>query len=477
MRTIKTWGGIFVVVVGLFIAMPAFAASLSIVPSSGTYYVGRSFTVDVDVSSADQAMNAAAGTISFPIGTLQVISISRANSIMTLWVQPPSFSNNDGVINFQGIAVNPGFQGNAGQIIAVTFLAKSAGSASLSFLSGSVLANDGKGTNITDGMQGANITVAPAPLGGGTIVGQNALATTITSDPAVSSGTWYNFNNIAFNWNIPAGATGVNYAISTNPQYQLAQTSQGLISATSYNLSQNADGKWYFLVSFESGATWSAPSVKEFDIDRTPPDPFVIVPENNGDLTDARPAFQWAATDKTSGIADYQIRIGDGNWFEASTIQEGSSYVLPYQSPTNSRILTVRAFDKAGNFTDSSISFQVLLPGVSCGNTGIACRLSAFFTRWDWLIVIIFFLILLIACVLIYELLGWKKESQKELQAFKNELQSDLKKIEGKIKEANSTEVDLRRSKLLEEEHAIEKQVRHIAGDVKEEIEHLKDKK
>src|SRR5271157_4464005 len=74
-------------------AHSASAASLSLSPQSGTYSIGQSFTEAVYVSSPDEAMNTAQGTISFPTDKLSVLSVSKANSIMTLWVQDPSFSN------------------------------------------------------------------------------------------------------------------------------------------------------------------------------------------------------------------------------------------------------------------------------------------------------------------------------------------------------------------------------------------------
>ena len=156
----------------------SFAASLNLSPISQTVYVGQTFNVAVIVSSADQAMNAASGDISFPSGKLKVISILQGSSIITLWVKNPSFSNagSSANINFAGIALNPGFTGNAGNIITIKFEAITAGQASLSFTDGSVLANDGNGTSILDSLGSASVTILPAPA-------------TQTAPPATSSPT------------------------------------------------------------------------------------------------------------------------------------------------------------------------------------------------------------------------------------------------------------------------------------------------
>lgn len=142
----------------------AFAASLYFVPSTKTIAVGESFTLIIKVSSPDQAMNAASGDVSFPSDKLRAISISKNNSIINQWISPPSFSNSvvGGVVHFEGIVLNPGFTGNAGTIIAVTFQALRTGDATLLFSSGAVLANDGNGTNIGNALANAKVTILAA---------------------------------------------------------------------------------------------------------------------------------------------------------------------------------------------------------------------------------------------------------------------------------------------------------------------------
>ena len=97
----------------LFSVSSAQAASLYFSPSSGSYIIGERVSVNVYVSSADQAMNAASGVISFPQDKIEVVSLSKTSSIFSLWVQEPSFSNSAGTVNFEGIVLNPGFTGSA----------------------------------------------------------------------------------------------------------------------------------------------------------------------------------------------------------------------------------------------------------------------------------------------------------------------------------------------------------------------------
>jgi hypothetical protein len=137
----------------------ASASTLYFSPSLGEYAVGKTFSVGVYVSSSDQAMNAASGVISFPSDKLEVTSLSKTSSIFSLWVQEPSFSNSNGTINFEGIVLNPGFTGPSGKIITITFKVKAAGQSFITFSSGSVLANDGQGTNILKSLGNAQFSL------------------------------------------------------------------------------------------------------------------------------------------------------------------------------------------------------------------------------------------------------------------------------------------------------------------------------
>jgi hypothetical protein len=145
----------------------AFAASLYFSPTEQTVAVGQAFTVAVKVSSVDQAMNAASGDISFPSDKLQVLSVSKSNSIMNLWVRDPSFSNSvdGGDVHFEGIVLNPGFTGSDGTVIQVTFqVVGGVGEvAPLTFSSAAVLANDGNGTGILTSEGSASFAIVQKP--------------------------------------------------------------------------------------------------------------------------------------------------------------------------------------------------------------------------------------------------------------------------------------------------------------------------
>ena len=172
-----------------FCLLPFFAhaASITLSPSSGTYSAGEQFTVNVYVSSADQSMNAVSGTISFPTKFLAVSSVSKSNSIISLWTIDPTFSNSDGSVTFEGIVLNPGFTGTDGKVMSITFTAKSAGVANVSIDSVSVLANDGSGTSIPTTLGNAQFTITPAVVTPVQVATTTATSTPITLPVASSS--------------------------------------------------------------------------------------------------------------------------------------------------------------------------------------------------------------------------------------------------------------------------------------------------
>ncbi|MES3005313.1 MAG: cohesin domain-containing protein [Patescibacteria group bacterium] len=149
----------------VFIFLPLITnaqATMSVSPSVGTYEVGEIFSTLVNLNSGGQSINAGMAQINFDNTRLEVVSLGYSQSIFSLWTENPSFSNIAGNIKFGGGVPSPGFTGASGGILRITFRAKATGQAPVNFMSGSVLANDGQGSNILDSMRGSIFTVTPA---------------------------------------------------------------------------------------------------------------------------------------------------------------------------------------------------------------------------------------------------------------------------------------------------------------------------
>ncbi len=146
--------------------VPVYPATLFVSPSSSSVVAGNIFTVNIVVNTEGQNINTSDAVIQFPTDLLQVVSVSKGSSIFSLWVEDPNFSNTTGQISFNGGIANPGYLGNYGQLISITFKAKKSGTASLIFSDSSVRANDGLGTDVLSSKSGGLFTitnpVAPA---------------------------------------------------------------------------------------------------------------------------------------------------------------------------------------------------------------------------------------------------------------------------------------------------------------------------
>lgn len=301
-------------------------------------------------------MNAVSGVVSFPVETLQVASVSKTDSIVNLWVQEPSYSNLDGTVQFEGIALNPGFTGVSGKIISITFRAKKEGKAALIFTSGSVLANDGQGTNVLSSLDGSNYTINVSPPAAPVKEIQLPPLPVINSATHPEESKWYNLKKLNLDWTLPAGVDGVSYAFNSKAEFTPPAQSQGLMAGTSYDPSQYADGAWRFHLRFHDKNGWGPAAHRSVRIDLAPPSAPFVEYRKGDDPTNPQPIFEWRSEDITSGIAFYQAKVGEGDWFSIGNVI--GPYTLPKQAPGEHAFI-VRAYDNAGNFSETATNFTV----------------------------------------------------------------------------------------------------------------------
>ncbi len=124
------------------------AVGVTLEPTSGVRTVGETFVTTLVVRSSIP-VNAFRGLLVFDTEKLEIQSISYNTSIANLWAEEPWYSNGAGTINFTGgTTASGGFTGE-GTLITVTFVAKTAGSATISLADMQVLQHDGLGTEAT----------------------------------------------------------------------------------------------------------------------------------------------------------------------------------------------------------------------------------------------------------------------------------------------------------------------------------------
>ncbi len=140
-----------------------FAATLSISPSSGSYEVGSSIILKVNVTS-DIAFNAVSSVINIPTSLFSIESVSKSGSALNFWVTEPTLSRSNGTVRFEGVALGGYKGGSIGNILTIVIRPLKIGSANISFQSGQILANDGEGTDITGNLSGAMFSIKEASV-------------------------------------------------------------------------------------------------------------------------------------------------------------------------------------------------------------------------------------------------------------------------------------------------------------------------
>ncbi len=335
----------------------ASAASLSFSSAANSYPVGTTFAVKLLVSSSDQAMNAAQGTISFSPATVSLLSVSKTSSIFSLWPQEPTFSNASGTADFAGVVLTPGFAGSAGTVITLNFKAIATGQARVAIASAQVLANDGNGTDILTSSTPKTITITaalpntPAPE----VPPPATVAPEISSYTHPDQTRWYANANPSFSWNVPADTKAVRILYNTFPDTAPSVSYSPPISQK--DLQNLPDGVYYFHVRFVTAGGLSPTGTFKFQIDTQKPSQFAITEIPRQDTTDPVASFTFTATDATSGIDHYNVSIDNGP--VQSWIDDGShTYKTPIMAP-GSHTLSARAVDKAGNFLAASANFFV----------------------------------------------------------------------------------------------------------------------
>jgi hypothetical protein len=338
----------------------SYAATLFITPTSASYAVGQTFSEVVKVSSSDKQINAISASISYPKDLLSLISISKSNSIIKIWADEPSFSNTTGTLSFEGIVPNPGFQGESGVALTLTFKVKAVGSGVVAFSSASVLANDGNGTNVLDSTSPAKFSSDGGDIKspGTDVVLKETLASKakIISTTHPDQSAWYNDTNPEFSWVIPQGATAV--FASLNKEISSAPTKAYSSDVTSKSYTDVADGIWYFNLQFKTSAGIISTNHFKVQIDTVPPEAMRISFPHSNQSFDPRPLVRFSTTDRLSGISYYQIKIKNQDYYKIDKSTAASPLALPPQDLGKGSLL-VQAFDNAGNVTTATADFIV----------------------------------------------------------------------------------------------------------------------
>jgi hypothetical protein len=360
-------------------AIPAQAAgaSLYLSPNAGSYDVGKSFNVSVVINSGGGVgINSADGVIKFDPSYLTVTKVSDTASIFKMWTTAPTYSNTAGTVSFSG--GSPGsYTGSAGTVFSISFSSKKSGTTDVSFSSGKVLANDGKGTDVLSGMGKATFSIVEPkkeePVKKEEVVKPVKKETVekpaeekpkglLPPLPEINSKThpddklWYANNDPEFSWKVLADLSGVSHAVTKNPTDDPGKENKGIIETEKYENLE--DGVQYFHLKYQNQYGWSQIAHKKIMIDATPPQDFEVKLDNSGDNTNPVPHLVFFTTDKTSGLDHYEVSVGDKRAKLTLDDMKSGFYQTEILAPGD-YLASVAAYDKAGNAASTTLSFSV----------------------------------------------------------------------------------------------------------------------
>lgn len=342
----------------------AFAADIILSPSSGSHTVGETFSVDVLVTHNQDPINGVSASLNFSQDTLELRSISKSGSIITVWAEDPSYSNGAGTASLEGVILNPGFSGTQGKVVTLSFRVKKAGTGNVILINGSVLANDGNATNVLGSLGSASYTLtddtADQQSVADTVVTQ-PIAARATGEPAITSSThpdqnaWYNLSEASFDWKLTSGVNAVRTLYNQTPFSVPNKVYDPPIANRSIQI--DGDGVMYMHVQFRVGSTWGPVAHYKFNVDRKAPQGLKVTFPDGNVTSNPTPAALVLVDDADSGVARITMSVDGGNPISYS-VDPSHVYHLPKSSPGNHTV-TITAFDHANNSSSASIDYTI----------------------------------------------------------------------------------------------------------------------
>lgn len=364
LKTTRLHYVVWVAVIFAFLCLPLMVrgATLSLSPATGVYQAGDTFSVSVVVNTEGSSINASDATLSFNPKELSVVSVSRAGSIFNLWITEPTFSNTAGTISFGG-GLPAGYTGSRGTIMNVTFRSLGSGTSRVTMTGGSVLANDGRGTNVLTSMNSGSYTIqskstAPMPE---VIVeyvppSNTPPAPVITSSTHGDTSVWYSLTTAELAWTVPAGVTAVRTLIddkSTSIPSKVYET-----PINSIKLPDLPEGVSYFHLQFKNADGWGKVSHYRLAIDSKKPNSIKISLPADANMANPEQKLLVLVQDDTSEVKTFKVKVNATELFTVSDETGSGTIALPTLEP-GYHVVTVEAFDQAGNSIVDTFSFTI----------------------------------------------------------------------------------------------------------------------
>ncbi|MBI2035109.1 MAG: hypothetical protein HYT12_00295 [Candidatus Liptonbacteria bacterium] len=350
-------GLVFFALLMIFITPPATqAATLSINPTIGTFSLGSTFSASIYIDTEGESINLFDIYLKFPADKLQIISPAVGKSIAAIWTTIPTVDNENGVAHLQG-GIPKGINTTDGLITSINFRVRRVGEAVIKFQDNSkVLLNDGKGTDILrDVINAIYYFTLPPPAG-----------PHVVSATHPDQGKWYQSGNLVLAWPSDPKISSYSYVLSDNPVETPDDISEGLKTSIGYN--DLKSGIHYFHIKGKGGDAWGGTTHFAVNIDRDPPAEFSIEVLPGIKTVGRNLVVSFFSSDRDSGIDHYEYKLVPLNNPKGTALVRGAteSFFIETTSPIaltaldiGSYDFIVRAYDKAGNWSDERTRIEI----------------------------------------------------------------------------------------------------------------------
>lgn len=309
-------------------------AKLRLLGPIGLVRSGEFFTVEVQLNSADQIINAAEIKLRYPTDRLELIYAGREQSIFTLWPEPPK--GGEGIVTMTGGRPGGLYALNA-TVATIYFRALLSGPATITVDSSATAAyvHDGRGTKLELLAEALQLEIASDLVPG----------IRLTSITHPTQEFWSHGTTVHVGWVVDPESE-YSYAFGTDPVGLPDDTPEAVVGSIDY--SELDDGIYYFTLKQRSAdGPWSGITQRRFLIDATPPEisALTVVP---GRWLGGPAQFTWFASDQTSGIALESAQIGPRQLASVrSPLTIGNDWY--------GKRITIRVTDAAGNTSEANL--------------------------------------------------------------------------------------------------------------------------
>lgn len=327
---------------------------------NAVYHVDETIPVTIKLSTNGLNLNAIDLTLNYSTVGLSVDRVERSLTNFPLWPDEPTWDDTRGTLHMSGGRPN-GFI-SAGATVATVYV-KLHASGLWQLRVGSIsrgYENDGLGTPTVIQSSPLDMPVVELSLPG--------IELTSASHPSTT--TWYADANVQMSW-VTVPGSQYSFAFSSDPATEPDDVPD--VTTGTQDYANVGDGAWWFTIKTRGAdGIWSPITRRAALVDVTAPDPFVLslLPSS---AVGGQESLGWSTVDGGSGIAQYVLSVGGRQVGAARS-------PLTIRPEWQGKVITIRAFDEAGNSTSASWRephrrypwLEVLLAVGLIGGAGVA---------------------------------------------------------------------------------------------------------